>query len=30
MLILKEKFVSLHTIQNDKNVTWSVKLSRKG
>ena len=26
----KEKFVSLHTIQNDKNVTWSVKLPRKG
>jgi hypothetical protein len=30
MLILREKFVSLHMIQNEKNVTKSVKLPRKG
>ena len=28
--IIKEMFVSLHMIQNEKNVTKSVKLPRKG
>ena len=30
MLILSEKFVTLHTIPDDKNVTKSVKPARKG